>query len=186
MSIDPKLIEDAARALGDARDRLLALLPMPGTCASEYLEEDRDCRDCLSCKHGGANSWQHPCDECIGDPTSANWTPKEPEQPRWDETPEFGDEVKHVTGRQKYHVVYQDGDRLGVSAGDSVWMFEAPNLRVTRKAELRVGDIAESRTTGRRGYVCKICCHWALNAWGRIEHNLTRADLKLIARGEKP
>ena len=182
--IDPKLIESAAKALGDARDRMLALLPE---------------KNCLTCAHEGKNDEESPCDECMADPTSGNWTPKEPlgegndnaeRQPAWDEVPEFGDEVEEqITGTVGFveaiigeaipvtHIVTPGGARFGISASP---------IRVTRKAVLRVGDIAESRTTGRRGYVCKICCHWALNAWGRIEHNLTRADLKLIARGEKP
>ena len=176
--IDPKLIESAAKALGDARDRLLALLPKP------EVE-----KDCLSCKHYGVNLGQYPCDECIGDPTSGHWEPKEP-TPAWDEVPEFGDEVEFrgrkylVLWKHYAWVLLRDLDHVALQP----YEFGAHTgcVTVTRKAELRVGDIAESRTTGRRGYVCKICCHWALNAWGRIEHNLTRADLKLIARGEKP
>ena len=65
--IDPKLVESAAKALGDARDRLLALLPEP----DEY--------DCDTCKYEGLSIVDAPCNTCSCGPMPSNWASKEPE-----------------------------------------------------------------------------------------------------------
>ena len=172
--IDPKLIESAAKALGDARDRMLALLPE---------------KNCLTCAHVSKHDDESPCDECIADPTSGHWTPKEPEKhkPSWDEVPEFGDEVEYVDGRpyRVLAVIPNNGPTLVLhheESGNSCMAWTEENI-VTRKAELRVGDCVLT-PNGALGIIHDISGgqQYTLEGWTPI---FTRADLKLIARGDR-